>query len=596
MIQNKNLSNLITDFKKLPAKPGVYLFKDKDDQILYIGKAKNLKKRVASYFQKQDTNKKACAIIESSQKIDFITTKNELEAMLLEAQLIQSNQPKFNILLKTGQLFLYILITTPPKKLPELKIIRNKKEKGVYFGPFLEKTPARKVYDFLIQTFKLKLCKKKIENGCLDYHMGICAGYCRPDFDKNAYIQRLELAKLALKKGHKNFLKHLEQEIEKENKKLNFEKSKELHEYYKAFQNVFESLQTNFSTKSSIKSLGDKDIWILTPDKKVLFVFTEKNSALRKKYAFYFLLDEIRSHPSISRCSTQGERTIKTKITQNPFILNEEIKSRSRTDTNEQLPLKYLTSYYQNHSCPNTILSNFEIKDKKLLEQFLQKWNNPSPQPSYKAPAGTARLRITGNKEHKVTVQQPKSGHFASLIKLAKIHAKQEIKKQKTIPKALKNLLRLDIEPHTIDCFDISHKQGMFMVGSCIRFKDGKPDKDKFRRFKIKTVEHQDDYACLREIVKRRYKNKSELPDLILIDGGKGQLNAVKDLFSEANFISLAKREETVFSVKIPEGKKLNLQTYAGQVLISLRDYAHHFAISYHRKLSKTIKLLQIDK
>jgi excinuclease ABC subunit C len=127
----------------------------------------------------------------------------------------------------------------------------------------------------------------------------------------------------------------------------------------------------------------------------------------------------------------------------------------------------------------------------------------------------------------------------------------------------------------------------MFMVGSCIRFLDGQPDKDNFRKFKIKTVKTQDDYACLQEIVKRRYKDKKELPDLILIDGGKGQLSAITTIMPEAEVASLAKKEETVFSKRIPQGRILNLQNYGSQILIALRDYAHHFAISYHRKISK---------
>jgi excinuclease ABC subunit C len=521
-IEKLNNLNLEEQSKRLPQKPGVYLFKDNSDHIFYIGKAKNLKNRVRSYFQKKDSDWKIASIIESSTKIDYIETQNELAAMLLEAELIQANQPKFNILLKSGQPFIYLLITSPLKKLPELKITRNKKEKGTYFGPFLEKTPARKVYDFLIKTFRLKLCKKKIENGCLDYHLGICAGSCRPDFDKNSYLQRLELAKMALKQGHKNFLQYLKTKIEEHNKKLEFEKSKELNDFYQAFQTVFESLDTS----TPAKTLVTKDIWILTPDKKNLFLFSEKNAAIKKKYLFYLPLEQ---------------------------------------DQNQYL--EYFKSYYRSFICPNTILVNFDIdkSEKELLGSFLQKWH----------------------KRETVSIIHPDSGHFLNLVNLAAIHAEQELRKQKNVTAALKNLLLLPVEPHTIDCFDISHKQGMFMVGSCIRFLDGQPDKKNFRHFKIKTVDFQNDYACLQEIVTRRYKDSKELPDLILIDGGKGQLSAITKILPEAEVASLAKKEETIFSKRIPHGKKLNLQNYAAQILIALRDYAHHFAISYHRKIVK---------
>ncbi|MBD3272967.1 excinuclease ABC subunit C, partial [Candidatus Dependentiae bacterium] len=181
----------------------------------------------------------------------------------------------------------------------------------------------------------------------------------------------------------------------------------------------------------------------------------------------------------------------------------------------------------------------------------------------------------------------PIEGHLYNLINLAKIQMDQYFEKQKNLAVSLKQLLKLDIEPNTIDCFDISHKQGKFIVGSCVRFKNGEPDKQNFRHFKIKTINYSNDYACLQEIVKRRYKNPEYLPDLILIDGGKGQLNSIKKIIHNTQIASLAKKEETVFCSKIPFGKKLNIQNYAAQTLIALRDYTHHFAISYHRKISK---------
>lgn len=517
------------EIKKIPTSSGVYIFKNKENEILYIGKAKNLKIRVSSYFKNINNDPKVDSIINESSKIDFIETKNELEALLLEAELIQSNQPKFNILLKTGQPFLYLLFTSPQKTLPSISIVRNKKKKGTYFGPFIDKTAARRVYDFLIKTFRLKLCKQKIKSGCLDYHLGICAGKCRPDFNKEEYLKRLDLAKKSLQKGHKKFLQYLKAEISKHNKKLEFEKSKELNEYLKAFTKIFESIETTKSSSYS-KAITKKDIWFLNSNKKSLFVFSEKNSALKLKHTFY-----------------------------------------SYTEETEDSILEQFKSYYQTYFCPSVIIINFEIKksEKELLEKFLETWHKTN---------------------FEVSIIKPIKGHFYNLLKLAKIHAEQEIKKHKTLSIELKNLLNLPIEPHTIDCFDISHKQGQFMVGSCIRFKDGKPDKNNFRKFKIKTVDYVDDYACLQEIVKRRYKN-DDYPDLILIDGGKGQLSTIlKVVPFKIEVASLAKKEETIFSAKIPHGKKLNLQNYASQILIALRDYAHHFAISYHRKIAKHSK------
>jgi len=510
----------IKSYTKLPALPGVYLFKNKQGTVLYVGKAKNLKSRVASYFHSQ-TDIKANAIISLSTAIDHILTKNEVEAMLLEAKLIRNYQPKFNILLKTGQPYLYLLFSK--ETLPELQIVRTRKKKGLYFGPFLEKRPARQVYNFLIKTFRLKLCKKKIPNGCLYYHLGTCAGSCRDDFDKESYAIRLELAKQALKKGHKKFLRYLEKQIDKSNQKLNFEKSKELHSYHQAFEKVFTTIDTNFLGKE--KALSHKHIWIHIPDNKTLFLFDEINGITKTKDIFYLQL----------------------------------------VDTSIKVLGTFFERYYNTHDCQNMIVTNFSLESRKTIEQFLRQWHKKS-------------FPVT-------IVTQPPAGHLANLIVLAATHAQQELTKQKNLGEELKLFLNLTKEPVTIDCFDVSHNQGTAMVGSCIRFKNGKPDKNNFRRFKIKTVSQQNDYACLQEIVSRRYRDREELPDLILIDGGKGQLNAVQSLFPQANFASLAKREEILFSNHFPEGKKLDQKSFVGQSLMALRDYAHHFAISYHSRI-----------
>jgi len=413
----KNMVNL----HLLPKLSGVYIFKDADGQVIYIGKAKSIKHRVSSYFNKNNADFKVQALIDEYDSIDYIVTHTEVEALLLEAQLIRDYKPKFNIMLKAGQPFVYILFTGG--KNPQIKLVRNRRLQGKYFGPFLQKIQARKVFEYLIGTFKLNLCNKKIENGCLDYHLGLCAGSCKSDFDKSAYLFRLRLAQDALKNNHKKLLKDLGAQIKEHNKKFEFETSKHLQEYVENLDVI----------------LG----------------------------------------------------TIRTKFTENKF---------------EQEVFSVVTPIKQIYSFSPDI-------DKKL-QAFLQ----------------------------------------------------------------------LDKPIRTIDCFDVSHFQSSFLVGSCVRFTDGKPDKNKFRKFQIKTLQEQNDYAALQEIVSRRYKNKDDVPDLILIDGGKGQLNAVLSKVVDVDCISLAKREETVFSKKFPTGVKLDIKTDVGRLLIALRDYAHHFAISYHRK------------
>lgn len=404
----------------LPPLPGIYIFK-KNTDILYVGKAKNLKKRVASYFHNKVDDWKITALLAEYTHIEHIVTHSEPEALLLEAQLIRDHDPKYNILLKSGQPFVYLLFTH--EALPNLELVRNKSKKGFYFGPFLHKKQARSVHHYLIKTFRLQSCKKKIPQGCLDYHIGNCSGTCLETFDNADYIFRIELAKKLLRGHYKESLKALEQQIEQYSQEFHFEKAKRLHQYLQNLEVIFETLKAKFS------------------------------------------------------------------------------------------------------------------EDKYSQEIF----------------AATDPLW------HKV--------HDYQLVSV-------QAQKRFGLSKA----------PSTIDCFDVSHFQSKQLVGSCIRFANGIPDKNKFRRFIIKTLDQQNDYAALQEIVSRRYKDVTQLPDLIIIDGGKGQLNAIKTILPDfKDCISIAKREERVFCPANAEGVVLNLQDEVGQLIIALRDYAHHFAIEFHR-------------
>jgi excinuclease ABC subunit C len=406
--------------KSIPKLTGVYLFKDAQEAIIYIGKAKNLHDRVNSYFQKYNTDWKINQLINEYADIDYILTPTETESLLLEAELVQKYKPKFNVLLKEGQPFLYILFT--PHEIPTIELVRNKKQKGTYFGPFLQKTPARKAYNFLMHTFRLKLCNKKIELGCLDYHIGNCAGNCKPDFDVADYCFRVSLAKEALKNNQEGFIQNIKEQMKSYIATFAFEKAQRVNEYLQNVDIIFNTLNTHFST-----------------DKFATDIFV---ASTPRPY------------------TPQADSTINTD-----------------------------------------------------LQKFF---------------GSTTPIR-------------------------------------------------------TIDCFDISHFQSSFLVGSCVRFTDGKPEKSCFRHFKIKTLTEQNDYAALQEIIQRRYKNKTDLPDLIVIDGGKGQLSAAYAVLPDAPIVSLAKREETIFGPQFPDGVRLDIHTNVGKLLIALRDYAHHFAISYHR-------------
>lgn len=524
-------SQLLEQIKALPVSPGVYLFKDVSRQIVYIGKAKNLRNRVNQYVQRLEIDLKSQLIFEVAVAVDHIVTMTELDALLLEAQLIQNHRPRFNVLLKDGQPFLWLMIA--PRlidDLPVLELVRNKKKRGQYFGPFLEKGHARQVHDFLIKTLRLKLCGKKIDGGCLYYHLGSCAGSCRLDFDAQGYRDRMGLAQLALQKGHQKFLQHLRDEIALTNRALQFERSRDLYAHLQAFERVFDAL----SSKGSGAALYvKKDIWVLSCDGSELYFFEERDGVLKQREYFYFYVHQ-------------------------------------DTELHAETIKEYFLSVYRHRRPAHVILTNVDFgTEAQLFQAFLQ---------------------LLHGLDHEPSMQVPHEGHYAQIMKMALIQVEQDRAKRQSLGIALKKLLLLPREPLSIDCFDISHKQGTFMVGACVRFINGKPEPDKFRRFKIKTVDGQNDYASLREIVARRYSSGEDIPDLILIDGGKGQLHAVDDLFPGVEFAALAKREETVFSGRIPDGKVLDKQTFAGQVLIALRDYTHHFAISYHRMLAAQVE------
>ena len=409
----------------LPNLPGIYIFKDGANTVIYIGKAKSLKKRVASYFVKQHDDWKVKTLIAEHATVEYIVTHSETDALLLEAQLIKQHQPKFNTLLKSGDPFLYLFFSQ--EAVPTLSIVRFKKAKGVYFGPFIHRQQARKAYDYLMRTFKLYRCNKQIPNGCLDFHLGKCAGTCTKTFDNSGYLGRIELAKQALEGDAKAFFATIDEQIKLYNAHCEFEKARHIHEYTQNFESIFATLKAHFTEQKYTKEVA------------------------------HLLLD----------------------------------------------PLK---------------------NDIKNID------------------------------------------HANALA-------------------TLQELLNLPTPLHTIDCFDISHFQSTSIVGSCVRFTDGKPEKNKFRRFKIKTLTEQNDYAALQEIVKRRYKNPADIPDLILIDGGKGQLSAAQAALPQATMASLAKKEEILFASRLQHPVHLDIQTPQGRLLIALRDYAHHFAISYHKLL-----------
>lgn len=526
----KPVASLLTDIESLPSCPGVYLFKDAQGAVCYIGKAKSLRDRVRSYVNLAGKEWKSTTLMAMSTHLEHVVTNSELEAMLLEAKLIQSYQPLCNVLLKTGQPYLYFLITQ--EKLPRFIVTSHKKQKGTYFGPFIERTAARKAHRYLEESLRLYLCKTSVTGGCLAYHMGRCAGLCRPDFDEAGYRERLALLADALTKGRAAVIERLHAQLTVLNQQRAFERSAEVVRQIKAFEQVFSSLETKFDRPQSLQRLADKDVWIVLEHAGVqlLMLFRERNAVLTKQQVFYF--------------SRGG---------QDPVSLVSE----------------YIESYYRLYRPSQQVLCNVSLESAPVLAAFVTQWHE---------------LPYT------VTVSAPAAAAHGELMALATLYAQQERARTVHSGVGLQRLLSLPKPPRTIDCVDISHKQGHAMVGACVRFTNGVADTSGYRLFTIKSLDGQDDYAALQEVVTRRYREIDDLPDLLLVDGGKGQLAAVRAVCAPElpmQIISLAKREETIFSLQFPEGKVLDLTNSAAQLLIALRDYAHHTAISFHRQTAQ---------
>ena len=308
------------------------------------------------------------------------------------------------------------------------------------------------------------------------------------------------------------------------------------------------------------------DVLMLGEDQQSVQVFVEQENLLKLNHGFYFPFSEFLG---VSARALRLAQDRVDKVHALDVFLVKAVPSSTSPGALDSSIENNMLAYYRTYKPSNRILLNFDLPPEKikLYEDFLHEWHHL---------------------ENPVTIIHPTTGHEAALIRYATVAATQELSKRATLGSALKKLLKLDKEPKAIDCFDISHKQGHYMVGSCVRFTDGQPDKKFFRHFHIKTVKDQNDYACLAEIIARRYRDGKDLPDLIVIDGGKGQLSAVRDLIpAGVQVISLAKREETVFSANLPAGKKLDKMSITGQMLIALRDYTHHFAISFHRKIAR---------
>lgn len=508
--------------KNLPENPGCYIFLDSKKKIIYVGKAKNIKKRVLSYFNKKDLDPKTKALVSKIKRIDFIVTKTEVEALLLENNLIKKNKPKYNINLRDSKS--YSLIEITEEEFPRLIKVRaerlgKEKKDKILFGPFVSGERRDIIQNTLNKTFKLRTCKKLPKKKCTLYDIGACSAPCINKISKAKYNKNVLKAKEVLKGKANELIKKLKKEMDKNSKSKNFEKALEIRNQIFSLERLNEKQNVERSKTYSEDIIN----YIIKNEKVHLLLFNINKGILENKLSFEF-------------------------------------------DYKEGFLEEFLVQYYAENKIPKQIILPENLD--KSVEDFL----------SHK-------------KGQRVKLVVPKRGDLKSLLDLVKknvkIHFFGEIEKLEEI----KRKLKMQGLPEVIECFDISHLGGTEVVASMIQFRNGQADKTHYRKFKIKTKDKNDDFAAIREVVRRRYsrlKNEGhKMPDLIVIDGGRGQLSSaissLKEVGVKIPIISLAKKEEEIY---LPGGEiiKLDLKNKGLLLLRQIRDEAHRFAVKYQRE------------
>lgn len=534
--------------KELPRQPGVYMMKDETGMVIYVGKAKSLRSRVRSYFRKNNQTYKTQLLVKYIDDFDYIMTDTEVEAYILEANLIKKYQPKFNIRLKDDKSYPYIKVTKNVDfpRVFKTRIVKN--DGAEYFGPFADVDAIYKTLDVIKDIFKLRSCKKELDAAnpetkpCLNYHIDKCLGPCIGAVSKEDYHELIDQVMLFLSGRQEELRKEVEAKMMQAAEERNYEKAARFLDALKAFEKLSESQ----------KVMTDKNI-----DQDVVALVEGEND---------------------TACT-------QLLIVRNGRLIGQEYFILQGTDEESETEImgSFLQQYYQQAAgIPDELLLNTDLAYQELLEQ-----------------------RLADIKGKKVIIHQPQKGDKKKMIEMAERNAAQNLKKEDIRSKyeekrtsgaveKLGEVLELETPPYYIEGFDISNIQGTDSVASMVVFKNGRPSKKDYRRFKIKTVEGPDDFSSMKEVVERRYarllREDKKLPDLILIDGGKGQLNAAFEVLEllgieDIPIIGLAKREEEIFRPGERDPITLPHHTPTLQLLQRIRDEAHRFAVSYHRKL-----------
>ena len=506
----------------LPTNPGCYLFRDKDKTVIYVGKAKNIRKRVGSYFQRPTVDPKTQVLTQSIASVDYIVTDSEVEAFLLENTLIKRHQPKYNINLKDAKSYAFIQVTD--EAFPRLLVARGKpSEPGRFYGPFVSGQERDYVLQFLNRTLALRTCRKLPKRACLRFYIHVCDAPCVGNISAEDYGRKIHNAQLIFRGKTQELLKQLKQEMHEHSTRQEFEKALLIRNQREAISHLQE--RQNMQRQISY----DEDVvhYLVRNSTVYLMLFNVYKGILSQKNEFVFEA--------------------------NPEFLEE-----------------FLVQYYSENPVPSEV-----IVPARMTEGV------------------TAFLEAKRGK--KVIVLIPRKGPKKQLLDLVLKNIEITFFGDLNKVEELKARLQLQDAPLIIECFDISHLSGTSTVGSLVQFRNGKADKSNYRRFRIRTVEGIDDVAAIAEVVRRRYtrlkEENSEMPHLIMVDGGRGQLNAavheLEVLGLKMPVIAIAKHFEEVYVPGKMFPLRMDRKEKALLFIQEIRDEAHRFALAYNRLLRK---------
>ncbi len=546
------MSEIQEKLKLLPDDPGVYIMLDRDGNVIYVGKARVLKNRVRQYFHSSLKTEKVAAMVANIADFYYIITKSEIDALSLENNLIKKYKPKYNILLKDDKTYPYIKVSVS-EKFPSFTVTRKLKKGSRYFGPYMGGVRVRDVLEIVNMAYGVRTCYtpvgEKPKKPCLNYHIHRCPAPCAHLISEEEYGERVKAAMRFLDGDEGNVEALLKE-------KMNAYAEAEEFELAIDCRNKLEML-----SKIALKRI------------------TALNRDINADVIAYV--------------SNKLYSAVNILITRRGIMQGASTFAVENASSDGEALTSFISQYYANHQLPDELIVQ-DFAESALLEEF---------------------FRQTYSKA--VSVLTPKQGVRRQLLDMAENNAAEYLEKaidrirhkeDMTVNACLhlQEELGLSRYPRRMECYDISNISGVDKVGSMVVFIDGEADRSQYRRFRIKTVEGADDFASLREVLRRRLaklgteeEEHFPKPDLVIIDGGKGQLSAVKGIFDEAgvsgiDLISLAKREEEVFTVGSREGILLDKRDYSLKMLQRIRDEAHRFAITFFRSIHSKRSLTSV--